>query len=143
VFALEYDIMGFSWYPQWHGRSFPDLSKQLNNLTSWYNKTAIVVETAYPWTTGWADNASNVLNSTSQINGYPLTPAGQQSFIEKLMSTVKAVPGSRGIGVVYWEPDWVAYNGPGATNWENGSSWENVTLFDFNFKALQGFNAFN
>jgi arabinogalactan endo-1,4-beta-galactosidase len=142
-FGFEYDLMGFSWYPQWHGKSFTDLYNQLNNLTSWYSKSAIVVETAYPWTTGYADNASNVLNATSEISGYPITPAGQQAFLEKLMSTVKSIPGNRGQGVVYWEPDWTAYNGSGATNWENGSSWENVTLFDFSWKALQGFSAFN
>jgi arabinogalactan endo-1,4-beta-galactosidase len=143
VFGLEYDIMGFSWYPQWHGKSFSDVSKQLGNLTSWYSKNAMVVETAYPWTTGWADNAPNVLDQTSLINGYPISPTGQQAFLEKLMSTVKSIPGKRGIGVVYWEPDWVAYNGATATNWENGSSWENVTLFDFGWKALPAFAAFN
>lgn len=143
VFALEYDIMGFSWYPQWHGKSFTDLYNQLNNLSSWYNKNVMVVETAYPWTTGYADNATNVLDATSLISGYPITAAGQQAFLEKLMATVKSVPNNRGLGVVYWEPDWTAYNGSTATDWENGSSWENVALFDFNWKALQGFSAFN
>jgi arabinogalactan endo-1,4-beta-galactosidase len=143
TFGLKYDIMGFSWYPEWHGKSFTDLYNQLNNLTSWYGKTCIVVETAYPWTTGYFDAASNILGANSQISGYPLTPAGQQAFLEKTMQTVKSLPNSRGLGVVYWEPDWTAYNGAGATNWENGSSWENVTLFDFGWKALQGFSAFN
>jgi hypothetical protein len=44
---------------------------------------------------------------------------------------------------VNWEPDWTAYNGSSATDCENGSSWENATLFDFSWKALQGFSAFN
>lgn len=103
----------------------------------------MVVETAYPWTTGYADNATNVLDATSLISGYPITAAGQQAFLEKLMATVKSVPNNRGLGVVYWEPDWTAYNGSTATDWENGSSWENVALFDFNWRALQGFSAFN
>jgi arabinogalactan endo-1,4-beta-galactosidase len=142
-FGIQYDIMGFSWYPQWHGKSFTDVYNQLNNLTSWYSKTAIVVETAYPWTTGYVDQAGNVLGSGSLISGYPLTPAGQQAFLEQLMATVKSIPNNRGVGVVYWEPDWTAYNGSSATDWENGSSWENATLFDFSWKALQGFSAFN
>jgi arabinogalactan endo-1,4-beta-galactosidase len=142
-FGFEYDVMGFSFYPQWHGTSFADLQKQLSNLSSWYNKEVMVVETAYPWTSNWADNVTNVLNTSSQINGYPISPAGQQAYLEKLMATVKGVQGKKGIGVVYWEPDWVAYNGASATDWENGSSFENATLFDFSWKALPGFAAFN
>lgn len=43
------------------------------------------------------------------------------------MNVVEAVPGGRGLGVVYWEPAWTAVNGSG---WDprdpsSGNAWEN------------------
>jgi arabinogalactan endo-1,4-beta-galactosidase len=50
-----------------------------------------------------------------------------------------ADPTPQGQGFCYWAPEWVAFKGSQATD---GSSWENMTLFDFNFKATEAIKAF-
>jgi arabinogalactan endo-1,4-beta-galactosidase len=37
------------------------------------------------------------------------------------------------MGICWWAPEWVSFRGPVASN---GSTWENLTLFDFTNNAL-------
>ncbi|MHB1920641.1 MAG: glycoside hydrolase family 53 protein [Chitinophagaceae bacterium] len=143
-FGVRYDLMGISFYPWWHGKDFTALQDSLNMLTLQHgNKGVLIAETAYPFTLSGADQATNIVGSSSQLmNPYPATPAGQLDFLVDLMSVVKKVSNGKGLGVCYWEPDWVAYNGPTATDWQNGSSYENLAMFNFNFKAQISFDAF-
>ncbi|HVB02257.1 MAG TPA: glycosyl hydrolase 53 family protein [Chitinophagaceae bacterium] len=143
-FGIPYDLIGISFYPWWHGKDLSVLQSGLNTLTSNHaNKGILIAETAYPFTLSGVDQASNIVGDPSQlISTYPASSTGQLDFLVALMKTVKNVTGGGGLGVCYWEPDWVAYNGPAATDWQNGSDWENLALFDFNFKALPGLQAF-
>ena len=67
--------------------------------------------------------------------GYPATPDGQLGFASDLESILAAVPGGRGLGVFYWQPEWIPGIGwqPGA-----GTPNDNLTLFDFSGDALPG-----
>jgi arabinogalactan endo-1,4-beta-galactosidase len=67
------------------------------------------------------------------VPGYPATPDGQLAFVSDLASIVAAVPGNRGMGVFYWQPEWIPGVGwtPGA-----GTPNDNLTMFDFTGNAL-------
>lgn len=132
--GVNYDIIGISFYPWWHNRDLTGLQSDLNSLATTYNKDILIAETAYPFTVAWNDNTNNSVGAgTAMLAGYPATTDGQFKFLTDLRTTVHNIPGNHGIGICYWAPDWVAFRGTAATN---GSSWENLALFDFSNKAL-------
>ncbi len=138
--GVNYDIMGLSYYSFWHNRNLTELQTDLNTLAATFTKDIFVAETAYPFTTGWNDFTNNVIGpSVALLNGYEATPAGQLKFLTDLRTVINKVPNNRGIGFCYWSPEWTAYRGATATN---GSAWENLALFDFGNKALEGWKAF-
>jgi arabinogalactan endo-1,4-beta-galactosidase len=137
---VSYDIIGLSYYPFWHNRTLPEVQTDFNEITNTFNKDILVVETAYPFTTNWNDYTNNVIGATVPLlNDYPATPAGQLKFLVDLRTVISKIPNNRGLGFCYWSPDWTAYRGNTATN---GSAWENLALFDFTNKALEGWKAF-
>jgi len=137
--GVSFDVIGLSFYPVWHG-SLADLKQNMDDLSQRYAKPLIVVETAYPWTTENGDSQKNIYTSTGSET-YPMTQQGQQQFLTALWQTVKAVPQGRGEGVIYWEPDFIPHPGAG---WKAGAGdeWDNVTLFDFQGRALPGLKTF-
>jgi arabinogalactan endo-1,4-beta-galactosidase len=138
--GVNYDIMGLSYYYWWHNRTLTELQTDLNSLVSNFDKDIFIAETAYPFSTGYNDYTNNVYGaSNALLSGYDATPAGQLKFLTDLRTVIHNVPNNRGIGFCYWAPDWVAFRGATSTN---GSSWENLALFDFANKALPGVDAF-
>ena len=138
--GVNYDIMGISYYPWWHNRDLTGLQTDLNSLATNYNKDILIAETAYPFTLAWNDNTNNIVGaSTPLLPAYTATQDGQLKFLTDLRTTIHNIPGNHGLGMCYWAPDWVAYRGTSATN---GSSWENLALFDFSNKALPALAAF-
>ncbi len=138
--SINYDIIGLSYYPFWHNRNLTELQTDLNTLAATFNKDIFIAETAYPFTTGWNDYTNNVVGSSATLlNGYEATTTGQLKFLTDLRTVINKIPNNRGLGFCYWAPDWMAYRGATATN---GSSWENLALFDFSNKAQEGWNAF-
>ena len=93
----------------------------------------ILVETAYPWTLEYADEAPNLLTDSTLIDRYPATVEGQTRYLEDLTQRVLNAGGS---GIVYWEPAWVST--ACSTRWGQGSHWENAALFDFDNRLLPG-----
>jgi len=138
--GVAYDIIGLSYYYWWHNRNLTELQSDLNALAASFDKDIFITETAYPFTTAWNDFTNNIVGSTTPlIPGYDATTAGQLKYITDLRTTIHNIPNNRGIGFCYWAPDWVAFRGATATN---GSSWENLALFDFNNKVLEAAKAF-
>lgn len=132
--GIDYDIIGLSYYPWWHGADLNILRQDMTTLASTFQKPVLIAETAYPFTLNWADNTNNIVGSASQVSpDYDATADGQASFISKLISITKASSAKQYSGVCYWAPDWVAFKGTAATD---GSPYENLALFDFSFKAL-------
>lgn len=121
----DYDVIGISYYRKWSTRSISQLGETIANLKKRYPVDVILVETAYPFTNGFADNSPNLLGKDSLISGYPATPKGQLDYLTDLTQTVVD---SGGIGVVYWEPAWVSTDCK--TRWGVGSNWENAAWFD-------------
>jgi arabinogalactan endo-1,4-beta-galactosidase len=139
VRTVDYDYIGLSYYPIWHGKILADVKTTINTLSQVHNKKVLIAETAYPFTLDSNDSTGNILGLESQlIPAYPATPEGQKNYLLALKSTIKET--QNGIGFCYWEPSWVAFRGPQS---QNGSSWENQALWNFNNKVLPGMQVFN
>ena len=123
---LDFDIIGVSYYAKWSKMPFNRVEEVIRLLRQRYGKDVIIVETAYPWTLRYNDQAHNILGTDSLIDGYPATQDGQRRMLIDLM---RAVLKGGGLGVVYWEPAWVSTRC--RTRWGQGSHWENAALFDF------------
>lgn len=133
--GVDIDVIGQSYYAMWHG-SLADLSANLDDLATRYDKDIVVVETQYPWTLANGDSLGNFVweGSTLPDGGrFPATPAGQAGYYEALRDVLAAVPNRRGAGFMVWEPEWI----PGV-GWEPGAGNpnDNMTLFDFEGAAL-------
>jgi len=127
---LDYDIIGLSYYPLWHGKSIPALENRLNSLKAKYKKEIFIAEFSYPFTLQYDDLTNNIIGFQDQlINGFPATRAGQKIFVEEMK---KVTERTFGLGFCYWGGEWVAFKG---SNSGVGSSYENQALFDFEHKA--------
>jgi arabinogalactan endo-1,4-beta-galactosidase len=122
--VLDYDIIGISYYSKWSKYNLSGLGKVIAAAHRRYGADVWVVETAYAFTTDYADNTGNLLGPDSAIPAYPVSAEGQARYLEDLTRTVVANGGN---GVVYWAPDWVST--PCKTRWGTGSSWENAAWF--------------
>jgi arabinogalactan endo-1,4-beta-galactosidase len=139
--GVDFDVIGLSFYPYWHGK-ISDLTANMSDLASRYGKDLIVAETAYAWTLEPGDSLPNSFGPGSdKLGGYKATVQGQASAIGDIIAAVAGVRKSRGVGIFYWEPDWIPVPGVG---WRtgDGSSWENQALFDYKGKALPSLNVF-
>ena len=129
---LNYDIIGISYYPKWHGKSLTELQQNLEQISSTQNKPIFLAETSYTFTFNWNDQTQNVIGDGSQIlSEYAATEIGQKNYLLKIKEIVTNVP--KGIGFCYWGTEWISYKGSTSTD---GSSWENQAFWDFNGKIL-------
>ncbi|MEO1022746.1 MAG: glycosyl hydrolase 53 family protein [Bacteroidota bacterium] len=140
VQSLDYDIIGISYYPIWHGKSLTNLESTMRNLSTQFDKDIVIAETAYPFTLNWNDNTHNIVGLDEQLilPDYPASPDGQQRFIRDIGSLINSL--DRGIGMCYWGAELIAWKGTQATD---GSPWENQALFDFSNRALPVLNQFH
>lgn len=136
---VNYDYIGISYYPVYHGTSLADVKTKLTGLNQTFSKKVLIAETSYPFTLNWNDWTNNVVGQSNQlVSGYDATASGQKNYILAIKSLVKSVP--NGQGFCYWGGEWIAFKGNQATN---GSTWENQALWDFNNNALEGIQAFS
>ncbi len=137
--TIDYDYIGLSYYPQYHGKLLTDVKATIDNLGALYNKKVIVAETSYPFTLGYNDWTDNVIGLQSQlIPEYSATANGQTNYLLALKSVVKQT--NYGIGFAYWGTEWIAFKGNQA---KNGSTYENQALWDFSNKVLPAIKVFN
>ena len=130
-FNVSFDVIGLSYYPWWHG-SLEELNQTLWMLATSFEQSIMIVETAYPWTLNWSDNTGNIVGTETQLlEGFPATQEGQLQFLLTLKQIILGLPKNKGLGLVYWEPAWVATT-------PTGSPWENLALFNFNHQAIRG-----
>lgn len=136
---LDFDYIGLSYYPIWHGKNLETLKTTLNTLGQTYGKKVLIAETSYPFTLQWNDWTNNVVGTEDQIlSTYPATPEGQQQYLLNLKNLVKSTPS--GLGFCYWGGEWIAFKGNQANN---GSTWENQALWNFERNALPALSAFS
>jgi arabinogalactan endo-1,4-beta-galactosidase len=138
---FDYDIIGISYYPLWHGKDTGQLRQSLQNLASSSGKQILIAETAYPFTLAWNDWTNNIVGLEEQLilPQFPATPEGQREFMQLIRKIItEEVDG--GIGFCYWGAELIAWKGPQASD---ASPWENQALFDFNNKALPVLEVFD
>jgi arabinogalactan endo-1,4-beta-galactosidase len=139
VANVDYDYIGLSYYPIYHGKSLTDLQNKMNTLGQLYNKKVVIAETAYPFTFGYNDYTNNIIGLSSQIiPAYAASNEGQKQYLLAIKNLVKQ--STNGIGFCYWGAEWVAFRGPTSTN---GSPWENQALWDFTNNSLPVMDVFN
>jgi arabinogalactan endo-1,4-beta-galactosidase len=120
---LDYDIIGLSYYPYFHGK-LTILANALNTLENKnYGKQIQIVETGYP--SQWA------VPGTTEAVDYDYSVDGQKQFITDLIELLAEHPLVNGLS--WW---WAEANANGCTgDLKNG--WYNAGLFDnSNGKAL-------
>lgn len=155
---IDYDVIGLSYYPYWHG-SISNLQAVMDNLATKFDKRVAVVETSYAYTledTILNGNTGHSFGATQVIDGgYLATPQGQASAIRDVIAAVADVPNDQGVGVFYWEPGWLMGTDTGwgttyAANYQGeeiptdgGSGWANQALFNYFGEALPSLEVFN
>ena len=122
---VEYDILGESYYPFWHG-TLEDLRTCLTNAAARYGKEVVVVETAFPWEEPGG----------KPVAGIEPGPEGQCRFVEALGRIVKEVPGGKGRGIYWWAAEFVPSDGL------NLAGFERRSFFDRDGNALPVIEAF-
>lgn len=125
----DYDIIGLSYYPIWHG-TLTELNATLNTLQS-FGKEIHIVEAGY-------FNNDNFTLGSSDINTsstWPYSPEGQASFLEDLIEVLNNY--NNVTGLYYWQPEEC---GNGADS--NGTSrvmegWDNRGFWELTWKSGQ------
>ena len=124
-----FDVVGLSYYPQWHG-SLQDLADNMKNMkTVFPDKHVWVVETGYYWT-----------ESSSDFETFPFDQSedGQFNYLKALLDVLKDY--GHDTAIFYWGSHWTQ-----AYRWMNSNeTWEetgNRSLFDANAQALKGIDA--
>ncbi|WP_117879263.1 glycoside hydrolase family 53 protein [Aureibaculum luteum] len=136
--TVDYDYIGLSYYPIWHGKDLGKVKITLSELSKKYQKEILFAETAYPFTLDWNDFTNNIVGDSEQIlPQYPATLEGQKDFISKIKELI--ISTENGKGICYWGGELISYNGKVATD---GSPWENQALFDFNNKIVPVISSF-
>ena len=156
-FGVDYDVIGFSYYPSWHG-TFEQLFANID-MCKKFGKEEMIVETGYPFTgedyvQGVDDVhlcvAGNGLLPESFSEQYPLTPKGQKDFTQTLLGLAE----QHGVSAVcWWEPLWLPGEGicwasNAAQKYIHDESkstrneWANQCLFDYEGKKLPAFDVF-
>ena len=149
---VQYDVIGMSYYPFWHG-PMDKVQENLNDVIARYHKPVMLVETSFPFTSKNGDSLANGYAESKPIEGYPISVNGQAHFLNDIMMMLNNLPNKMGLGIVYWEPEWLPVKGATwATNagmdyiqdhWAEGNSWENQALFDFQGNTLPSMQVFN
>lgn len=154
---LDYDVIGLSYYPFWHG-SLDNLQTVMDELTAAYDRKVAIVETSYAYTLEEPihNGPTGHIFGQAQADaaGYLATVQGQASAIRDVIAAVAAVPDQQGIGIFYWEPAWqmgtdtgwatshaASYQGE-AIPVDGGSGWANQALFNYFGEALPSLNVF-
>ena len=112
---IDYDIIGLSYYPAWHG-NLATLESALNAMTTAFpDKDIMIVETGYSY--AWAIPGT----SFDYSSVYPYSDAGQNSYTVDLISLLNKYDNVKGL--FWW---WMEYNANGTSL----SGWYNAPLFD-------------
>ena len=137
--TLDFDIIGLSLYPFWHGKSISQWESVLDGLVSQFHKPCLIVETAYPFSLSWNDWTNNIVGGTQALMPeYSATPQGQFEFMKAMNQLSLDVDSC--VGWSYWAPEYVSFDGSQSPN---GSPWENLCWWDFEGNPLPVFDVLN
>lgn len=126
--AVDYDVVALSFYPAWDD-ALDALKQNLADVATTFDKDVLVAETSYPWRT-MSDHAGK------KTMTWPQTRDGQQRFLHDLCDAIRATPGGRGLGFVWWYPEAVPVRNRHI--WRGGAE----ALFDEHGAALPTLETF-
>lgn len=155
--GIDYDIIGASYYPYWHGT--PEALFDNLRACRVFGKEIIIAELGYGFTTSAysleGEETRLVIDAERAFvpgvtEQYPMTPEGQAAYLRDILRRAREEKIS---GVFYWEPLWIPGEGicwasqaGQAYIHEEGKStaneWANQCLFDYRGRKLPGFDAF-
>ena len=165
VKEIDYDIVGLSFYPYWHG-TMNDLKNAITHIRDTYGKKVYVAENAYCYTAEDGDGSANSVEGTDDLaEGYSASVQGQAN---EVLDVCAAASEAGAEGIFYWEGTWIPVGPADADNsalWEKygsgwassyasdydpkdagqyygGSSWDNQAMFDFTGHPLASLNVF-
>lgn len=155
---LDYDVIGLSFYPFWHG-TFMNIKEVMNAMADTFSKEVAIAETSYAFTLEDVPNNGTTgqvyTEALQEVAGYKAGVPGQASMVRDVIAAAAEVPNDMGLGVFYWEPAWL----PGVdTGWatkeaedyqgesiptDGGSGWANQAMFNFFGEALPSIQVFD
>mgnify|MGYP004468231461 FL=1 len=165
VKEIDYDIVGLSFYPYWHG-TMDDLKNAIIHIRDTYGKKVYVAENAYCYTAEDGDGSSNSVEGTNDLaEGYSASVQGQANEVRDVCAAASEAGAE---GIFYWEGTWIPVGPADADNsaiWEKygsgwassyasdydpkdagqyygGCSWDNQAMFDFTGHPLASLNVF-
>lgn len=165
VKEIDYDIVGLSFYPYWHG-TMDDLKNAITHIRNTYGKKVYVAENAYCYTAEDGDGSANSVEGTDDLaEGYSASVQGQANEVRDVCAAASEAGAE---GVFYWEGTWIPVGPADADNsdlWEKygsgwassyasgydpkdagqyygGCSWDNQAMFDFTEHPLASLNVF-
>lgn len=119
---LDYDVIGLSYYPMWHG-TIDNLSHVIDSLATLFpDKEVMIVECAAYYShenDQWAKSADEFSEH------YPISKDGQLAFTRCLIDCVK--PKSNVTGLFWWMPEENAFNNKVLKSWINRGLFDNKT----------------
>lgn len=138
---VDFDWIGLSYYPFWHGELDKELQNTLSKLhTRFPDRKIQIVETAY-YNNYWPSSGINYDTRSK----WPASPAGQDAFLQALCQKLNQFDYVNGL--YYWFPE---ENGCGGNTWNASNivinNWLNRGLFDPNdnkHKAYSGLYRMN
>ena len=165
VKEIDYDIVGLSFYPYWHG-TIEDLKNAIIHIRDTYGKKVYVAENAYCYTAEDGDGSANSVEGTDDLaEGYSASVQGQANEVRDVCAAASEAGAE---GVFYWEGTWIPVGPADADNsdlWEKygsgwassyasgydpkdagqyygGCSWDNQAMFDFTGHPLASLKVF-
>ena len=165
VKEIDYDIVGLSFYPYWHG-TMDDLKNAITHIRNTYGKKVYVAENAYCYTAEDGDGSANSVEGTDDLaEGYSACVQGQANEVRDVCAAASEAGAE---GVFYWEGTWIPVGPADADNsalWEKygsgwassyasgydpkdagqyygGCSWDNQAMFDFTGHPLASLKVF-
>lgn len=143
---LDYDIIGLSYYPYYHGTLdlFVDTIQSLK--TAFPGKKIAVAEISYPYTFTSSAYASNSVNADTFSEKFPLglydiSPQGQADLLHDVVSALCDT--GVGYGIFWWEGCWLPVEGAGWADAKTKATWANQAFFSYDGKALPSLEMFN
>ena len=113
---LDFDILGLSYYPYWHG-AVEDVEANIANINAKFHRPIWIVEHSYAFTVEPYPRSNGECNNvvTEQIAEdliskipFPMTKKGQAAFFADLIKRMAALGVEM---IVYWEPFWIPVEG--------------------------------
>lgn len=150
---LNYDVIGLSYYPYWHG-SLASLEANILTIKGLFAKKVMVMETAYAYRNELEGvplvMTESRLEKKNDWPPYPFTKEGQAAFMADLINCLIKLSVD---GLFYWEPAWLLASGDtwateagrryiNETHKKDGNEWVNQALFDLEGKANPALDVF-